>query len=1035
LSEPLVVEWGIRRVHRSKNPEKSIDGSPLMEVEITQCLRHKETGNPQLFFHLSADPRKKEYNIRLPVEFKETGLVIEVLLLKKPDRKVRANFLQMEYHHDGFAVPDLHSGSTNQIPLVVLEPHWLINVTTLTNFDFCQRNYFLERYMLKRQNKAMMRGTFVHEVFDHIIQCTNDVPGLLQECSASLMEHALDLAFLGVSPSELYDDAKNHLNGLFKGLKRQNVLEMDQIEEIYPERYIINPHIGLKGRIDLIVKHKDGRKQAIELKTSKPWGKNAQPGHTLQVHAYHLLMMEKGEERLAPPMVIYSGEAAKKLFNGERIPSHFWNHLFREAPFTKSDAINMMNKRNVIVSADYLMNLGFTKNPNKCGGCAKIGKGIHCSFLHDLGLKGGQEKPMVLSTPLNGEMPAPDERVVQWFARYNQAVAEEFSTVKEESGRTLSHPVEDRLKSGFCLRVQANTEMVKMGILRLESIGKNESEFREGDPCLLSDKRGPVQGECLEVHITNVDNQEISVQTPRGIGSLWFEPYFLDRHTSESHFEKNFASLYALLNSESEVNENLLFLRDFLIHGKNVVLPNKLGDSAFLPDKPAFPLHSAQEKAVRHACGLEKLLLIQGPPGTGKTCTVAHIIQALHQQGKRILVGTFTHRASDELMKKLTEFAGDVPFTKLGRIESITEDFKSFALAGQLSGKEKDHGTCSEKDKVFSHAEAQYQKASDLIGKYKVFIATTHAWMSGKYDALASPEEEKGLFDVAIIDEASQVILPQMIGTLRLAKRWILVGDHKQLPPVIQSEKAALLKKTLFEQLFENLPDDPSVKIRLEEQHRMPAVLAHFISNRFYGGRLQTQQEDQQLSVVLDGKFKDILDGKKRIMLLHIPSSHNANRSYRQSPSEAELIRKMVEEYDRAGFDFRSNGNSRIGIIAPYRAQVSAIRRELEQAFGDPKLARQMVDTVDRFQGDERDVIFLSTCMHPHEKETPILYRDIRRINVALSRAKAKLVVVGDMNLLKNIEVFRDLILYVQDHPEQCGYADMNKQELHNLKP
>ena len=301
--------------------------------------------------------------------------------------------------------------------------------------------------------------------------------------------------------------------------------------------------------------------------------------------------------------------------------------------------------------------------------------------------------------------------------------------------------------------------------------------------------------------------------------------------------------------------------------------------------------------------------------------------------------------------------------------------------------------------------------------------------MSGKYDALASQDAKAGLFDVAVIDEASQVILPQMIGTLRLAKKWILVGDHKQLPPVVQSEKAALLKKTLFEDLFENLPDDPSVKIRLQEQHRMPAVLAAFVSRQFYEDRLRTLQKDRQLAVVPGLKFKNILDDTKRIMLLHVPSPAGGNRCYRQSFSEAELICEMVREYDKAGFDFRGNGTSRIGIIAPFRAQVSALRRRLEQTFGDPALARQMVDTVDRFQGDERDIIFLSTCMPPQEKEIPLLYRDIRRINVALSRARVKLVVVGDMNLLKRIEVFRDLMEYVQDHPEQCGYADADSVE------
>ena len=201
----------------------------------------------------------------------------------------------------------------------------------------------------------------------------------------------------------------------------------------------------------------------------------------------------------------------------------------------------------------------------------------------------------------------------------------------------------------------------------------------------------------------------------------------------------------------------------------------------------------------------------------------------------------------------------------------------------------------------------------------------------------------------------------------------------------------------------------------------MPAVLAAFVSQRFYEGRLKTRQADRPLQVSLDETFRPILDDKKRIMLLHVPSSETESRNVRQSPSETKWICKMIQEYDKAGFDFRGNGTSPIGVIAPFRAQVSSLRRELERIFGDPALARRMVDTVDRFQGDERDVIFLSTCMYPGEKEVPLLYRDIRRINVALSRAKAKLIVVGDMNLLKRIEVFRDLMKYVQSHPEQCG--------------
>jgi DNA replication ATP-dependent helicase Dna2 len=184
------------------------------------------------------------------------------------------------------------------------------------------------------------------------------------------------------------------------------------------------------------------------------------------------------------------------------------------------------------------------------------------------------------------------------------------------------------------------------------------------------------------------------------------------------------------------------------------------------------------------------------------------------------------------------------------------------------------------------------------------------------------------VFDVGIIDEASQVLLPHLIGVLRLVKKFILVGDHNQLPPVIKSKQAEELKKTLFEQLFERDYKEKNIKVILDIQYRMPEAISTFISNEFYKGQLTASPDTagRKLKIAIDSDHPvfDIINPKMPLTLVNVGSTMSS-LSPRTSPKEAEMVLKILT----ALFELDVKPDE-IGIIAPFRAQVAEIRRKIE---------------------------------------------------------------------------------------------------------
>lgn len=944
--------------------------------------------------------------------------ILDAIRDRKNPPPIQIKLLNVFYSNRELWFPDDPNGNGDAYPLVVIQPSYMINVTSLTDFDYCPRNYLMNRYTIPQSNKAMQRGGLVHSVFDFMLKNPGNREGLMEHCHTELDQQLPELTKQGVSFQEYYQDARHHLNALAQGVDK--ALDPASFEDLYIERYMINPDLGLKGKIDAVAEKKNGNIQAIELKTGKSWGEEANQGHAFQVFAYHLLLSQANITPLASPSIVYTGNQAKRMQEGEQhLPPH---KIVKTPTFSPDKAIEIINLRNELVRIDYTGQLYFNTNDNKCRACVRNRKAVHCINLHGLGLDGGHLHSEHLN-PLLNHLDLPEVHKGH-FKSMNRALLEEFQAIRIEHGQALQATTESRIAQGICLRVKKAENQGQEGFLTLKFPVGNSSEFRAGDPCLLSDKDGPVGGNCIEVYLDQIDKDQAVVSLPRGVQDIWFEPANLDKNAPDAAFERNFAALYELWAPKDGKPDTLDPIRRFICGEANAFRSNI---EAPCDIKNVWPLPlPVQKRAIGLAKGLKDILLVQGPPGTGKTYTLALVVQALAQEGLSIAVTTYTHRAADEIISNLKSVSQNFDVRRLGRPEAGTKQHNENCLNRILE--RKDEIKYTNRVEMLNDLESRQNELKQRLSAAAVYIGTTNAWLSGKYDTLPRlmSDGQQALFDVVIADEASQIITPNLIGALRLAKRWILVGDHKQLPPIIIGDTSSkVLHKTLFEEIAEYPSSDKTLLVQLDTQHRMPTALSDFIGSTFYGGNLETSENAAQHKMHIKCTHP-LMTTHHCIALVDIEQP-SADSYHKQFENEAKWAACTLKQIFDQGWPLKDkkdkNGKPTVGIIAPYRAQVALLRRILGNELKNiakPEFWNDVVDTVDRFQGDERDIIILSLCLRKGSERISRIYKDERRINVSLSRAKKKLWVIGCIDEMQRIPAMKAFREYVAKHPEVC---------------
>jgi DNA replication ATP-dependent helicase Dna2 len=399
--------------------------------------------------------------------------------------------------------------------------------------------------------------------------------------------------------------------------------------------------------------------------------------------------------------------------------------------------------------------------------------------------------------------------------------------------------------------------------------------------------------------------------------------------------------------SELSVSRQLTALHDALLKGD----PDRK-DVLFGRRAPAFAEVSGtfvdnnekQDAAVRRALGAEDFALVHGPPGTGKTHTIARLIEALVDRGERVLLSAFTNRAVDNALEALRD-RGVEDVARVGTTTGVREDMLDVRL--DRRGEPNDRAAALRDAPV---------------------VAATTATCGSR----ALREES---FDVAVVDEASQLTEPGTLAGINLADRFVLVGDHQQLPPVVQSGDERL-KRSLFERLHEEHPD---AAVMLDRQYRMSQRIQAFASAEFYDGALRPATP-----AVAGGRLADLPGVDPGALPSDLRDGVNfvdpdGRREGNANPVEADRVTTIVDAYLTAGVD-----PDDVVVIAPFRAQVAEIAGRVDVA----------VDTVDRFQGSSAEVVVVS-FVATGDLSGPI-FEDTRRVNVALTRAKKALVLVGD---------------------------------------
>lgn len=593
----------------------------------------------------------------------------------------------------------------------------------------------------------------------------------------------------------------------------------------------------------------------------------------------------------------------------------------------------------------------------------------------------------------------------------------------------------------------------------VKKMGKNENQGNTAlqQPENASDANHKVQNSNLKGQsikyfsftgtVSYVDGDRMVVTVPDSAPLLELQqstdPIGVQLSFDETSYKLMFEALDRVMKAK---NNRLAYLRDlFYSH-------QKAGRFSFEPMK--FPwLNPTQERAVNEVLWAKDVAIVHGPPGTGKTTTLVEAINETLMRESQVLVCAQSNMAVDWISEKLVDRGINVlrignptrvndkmlGFTYERRFESHTDYPQLWAIRKAIRELRKNRKKGSENyhqkmDRLKSRAaEIELRINAELFGEARVIACT----LVGSAHHLL----EGMKFGTLFIDEAAQALEAACWIPMKRASRVILAGDHCQLPPTVKSIAAlrAGLGKTLMERIAENKPE---VVTLLKIQYRMNDEIMRFSSDWFYGGKVEsapqikyrsvldydhpitwidTSNEENQITIEGEDAPEDSASASSAASAANQNSDLNFKEQFvgesfgRINKAEAELTLLTLAEY------FTKIGKQRVleeridvGIISPYRAQVQYLKKLIKKyEFFKPYRRLISVNTVDGFQGQERDVILISLVRSNDEGQIGFL-KDLRRMNVAMTRARMKLIILGNKDTMTKHPFYKKLWEYVE---------------------
>ena len=593
----------------------------------------------------------------------------------------------------------------------------------------------------------------------------------------------------------------------------------------------------------------------------------------------------------------------------------------------------------------------------------------------------------------------------------------------------------------------------------VKKMGKNENQ---GSTALQqsenpSDANHKVQSSNLKVQsikyfsftgtVSYVDGDRMVITVPDSAPLLELqqstEPIGVQLSFDETSYKLMFEALDRVMKAK---NNRLAYLRDlFYSH-------QKAGRFSFEPMK--FPwLNPTQERAVNEVLWAKDVAIVHGPPGTGKTTTLVEAINETLMRESQVLVCAQSNMAVDWISEKLVDRGINVlrignptrvndkmlGFTYERRFESHADYPQLWAIRKAIRELRKNRKKGSENyhqkmDRLKSRAaEIELRINAELFGEARVIACT----LVGSAHHLL----EGMKFGTLFIDEAAQALEAACWIPMKRASRVILAGDHCQLPPTVKSIAAlrAGLGKTLMERIAENKPE---VVTLLKIQYRMNDEIMRFSSDWFYGGKVEsapqikyrsvldydhpitwidTSNEKNQITIEGEDSPEDSASTSSSASASNQNSDWNFKEQFvgesfgRINKAEAELtLLTLAEYFTKIGKQRVLNDSIDVGIISPYRAQVQYLKKLIKKyEFFKPYRRLISVNTVDGFQGQERDVILISLVRSNDEGQIGFL-KDLRRMNVAMTRARMKLIILGNKETMTKHPFYKKLWEYVK---------------------
>ncbi len=920
--------------------------------------------------------------------------------------------------------------------LPVLEPHWPVTVTNVLKADGCVSKYFVDLRDPGPPSRPLVLGSMLHGMLDDLARSHEKPPTFEESFDTRFptMRMGMIAAGLGDDDYERFrDEARRHFDHIAGYAAGRDAARRERVgwsgENVEVTRY--SSMYGLEGRIDLVTEEAKVGLHIVELKSG-----SERDEHVSQLRCYRLLWdgVAERQEMKIHGSLLYSRSG-----------------LMRSAP--EQDLLRerrILRARNQLVAAHKAIAEGaesfalpfYLQIPENCHEFCRWRKPRCREQTLTLGL-GGEVDPNQAAaagtSPWQGFAPHVVDRALLYWRHFSRLVELENWGESEAIGRILQS---GRLRE----RVASHEAVAKLRLAHID-VASGEVTFEGDVPKIFSGSDAVVahRGDFHTQHIlrgsfVSSDSRTLKIWTQGAPNAtaLARDGWIVDRLPVRVGHRAAYRAMYGFLHRR---DDRLLTILLDPRSKRARELCSPATDEVSVSEQSRAVLNDAQVEAVHWGLTTHGGCLIQGPPGTGKTTVIAHLIRELVADGRRVIVSAQTNTAVDTVLQAVAD-VGVRSFLRVGHSN------RSPALAAHLVALGEDPHEYFSRD--VGEATESLDELARRVAYTSVVGCTTHRAVSDDIINFLTASIGEVPFDVAIVDEATQISEPMTLSPLRLAHRFVLVGDHRQLPPIVSNERATTANVEAYNwfevedraapqvsdteqlglfqaevapaldpietpiglggldrSLFERLVEEGLPYVMLEEQYRMHEKVQAFSSRAYYDERLHPHESVARRTLTLDAdtlasqpeNVRRVLDASHPVVFCHVDGTAN----YRTNEAEADAVVETARALLECGPGLTRQS---IGIVTPFRAQGELIRSKLRARL--PERADEIqVDTVERYQGSERDTIIVSLVKTENAGE---FLSDHRRVNVTLTRARKKLILFGHRECLLMSPLFRQLI-------------------------